>query len=110
MFFDAVVGGEVGAEVEAGLDEGAGGEVGGALVGGAGCVEEVPGLAEVVVEVFHVFGHAVIDSVLGSTQLRQLCFQPLLCLRRCRGDCLAHHHHHHRLAFALRRRHDGVGM
>lgn len=59
---------EVRAELKAGLDEGAGGVVGGPAVVGEGCVEEVPGLAEVVVEIFHVLSHAVVDCVTSCAQ------------------------------------------
>lgn len=48
-FFYAVVGFEVGEELEACLEELPEGEVSWARVGFAGCVEEGPGLAEVVV-------------------------------------------------------------
>lgn len=47
--FDRVVDGEVVREVVAGLEEGAEGHALGFFAGGAGAVEEVPGLAEVVV-------------------------------------------------------------
>jgi heme-degrading monooxygenase HmoA len=47
--FDRVVDGEVVREVVAGLEEGAEGHALRFFAGGAGAVEEVPGLAEVVV-------------------------------------------------------------
>lgn len=47
LFFYAVVHAEVRAELEALRDELFEGEIGGAAVVGAGCVEEGPGLAEV---------------------------------------------------------------
>ena len=49
LLFDRVVDGEVVREVVAGLQEGAEGHALGFFAGGAGAVEEVPGLAEVVV-------------------------------------------------------------
>jgi len=49
LFFDCVVGAEVGAELQAGGEELLQREVGGAFVRGAGVVEESPGLAEVIV-------------------------------------------------------------
>lgn len=49
LFFDGVVRFEVGEELQAGLEELPEGEVFGAGVGGGGGVEEVPGLAKVVV-------------------------------------------------------------
>ena len=48
-FFDRVVDGEVVGEIVARLEEGAKGHALGFFPGGAGAVEEVPGLAEVVV-------------------------------------------------------------
>jgi len=49
LFFDGVVRGEVGAELQAGGEELFEREVGGPFVGEAGVVEEVPLLAEMVV-------------------------------------------------------------
>lgn len=60
LFFDRVVRGEVRAELQAGGEELLEGEIAGAFVGLAGCVEKCPGLAEVVVLV-------VVSCVLQSS-------------------------------------------
>ena len=50
------------------------GEVGGSPPGNAGVVEGCPGLAEVRVEVFHVFGHVVVDAEVGGAELGEGMF------------------------------------
>jgi hypothetical protein len=59
LFFNGVVHGEVVAELLAHAEELPDGHVAGTLLGFARGVQDVPGCAEVGVEVVHVVGHAV---------------------------------------------------
>jgi len=54
LFFDAMVRGEMSAELNAGRKELPERHVAGPLVGGAGCVKQSPGFAEMVVLIYNV--------------------------------------------------------